>query len=203
MKGVIPVTTAVPRPPLSDEEIIGLLFARSEDGLAQLQAKYGRSCLRIAKNVLHNDQDAEECVNDTYLKIWESIPPNRPASLLSYALTVVRHIALNRRERDCAAKRIPQEACVPLSELGEYVEDIALPDGEQSTELHRILSEFMDTLSNRDAVIFTRRYWYLDSVRAIAKMSGYTENNIYQRLFVMRGKLREHLIREGYPYETE
>ena len=61
----------------------------------------------------------------------------------------------------------------------------------------------MDTLSERDAVIFTRRYWYLDSVRAIAEMSGYTENNIYQRLFVMRGKLREHLIREGYPYETE
>ena len=203
MKGVIPVTTAVPRPPLSDEDIVDLLFSRSEEGLFQLQAKYGHTCLRIAQNVLHNHQDAEECVNDTYLKIWESIPPNRPASLLSYALTVVRHIALNRREHDSAAKRIPLEACVPLSELGEYLEDIALPDEAHSDELHRILSAFMDTLSDRDAVIFTRRYWYLDSVRAIAKMSGYTENNIYQRLFVMRGKLREHLIKEGYRYETE
>ena len=197
------MTTAIPRPPLSDEDIVDLLFSRSEEGLFQLQAKYGHTCLRIAQNVLHNHQDAEECVNDTYLKIWESIPPNRPASLLSYALTVVRHIALNRREHDSAAKRIPQEACVPLSELGEYLEDIALPDEAHSDELHRILSAFMDTLSDRDAVIFTRRYWYLDSVRAIAKMSGYTENNIYQRLFVMRGKLREHLIREGYQYETE
>ena len=197
------MTTAVPRPPLSDEDIVDLLFSRSEEGLFQLQAKYGHTCLRIAQNVLHNHQDAEECVNDTYLKIWESIPPNRPASLLSYALTVVRHIALNRREHDSAAKRIPQEACVPLSELGEYLEDIALPDEAHSDELHRILSAFMDTLSDRDAVIFTRRYWYLDSVRAIAKMSGYTENNIYQRLFVMRGKLREHLIKEGYRYETE
>lgn len=197
------MTTAVPRPPLSDEDIVDLLFSRSEEGLFQLQAKYGHTCLRIAQNVLHNHQDAEECVNDTYLKIWESIPPNRPASLLSYALTVVRHIALNRREHDSAAKRIPLEACVPLSELGEYLEDIALPDEAHSDELHRILSAFMDTLSDRDAVIFTRRYWYLDSVRAIAKMSGYTENNIYQRLFVMRGKLREHLIREGYQYETE
>ena len=203
MKGVIPVTTAVPRPPLSDEDIVDLLFSRSEEGLFQLQAKYGHTCLRIAQNVLHNHQDAEECVNDTYLKIWESIPPNRPASLLSYALTVVRHIALNRREHDSAAKRIPLEACVPLSELGEYLEDIALPDEAHSDELHRILSAFMDTLSDRDAVIFTRRYWYLDSVRAIAEMSGYTENNIYQRLFVMRGKLREHLIKEGYRYETE
>ena len=203
MKGVIPVTTAVPRPPLSDEDIVDLLFSRSEEGLFQLQAKYGHTCLRIAQNVLHNHQDAEECVNDTYLKIWESIPPNRPASLLPYALTVVRHIALNRREHDSAAKRIPLEACVPLSELGEYLEDIALPDEAHSDELHRILSAFMDTLSDRDAVIFTRRYWYLDSVRAIAEMSGYTENNIYQRLFVMRGKLREHLIREGYQYETE
>ena len=203
MKGVIPVTTAVPRPPLSDEDIVDLLFSRSEEGLFQLQAKYGHTCLRIAQNVLHNHQDAEECVNDTYLKIWESIPPNRPASLLSYALTVVRHIALNRREHDSAAKRIPLEACVPLSELGEYLEDIALPDEAHSDELHRILSAFMDTLSDRDAVIFTRRYWYLDSVRAIAKMSGYTENNIYQRLFVMRGKLRERLIKEGYQYETE
>ena len=197
------MTTAVPRPPLSDEDIVDLLFSRSEEGLFQLQAKYGHTCLRIAQNVLHNHQDAEECVNDTYLKIWESIPPNRPASLLSYALTVVRHIALNRREHDSAAKRIPLEACVPLSELGEYLEDIALPDEAHSDELHRILSAFMDTLSDRDAVIFTRRYWYLDSVRAIAEMSGYTENNIYQRLFVMRGKLREHLIREGYQYETE
>ena len=197
------MTTAVPRPPLSDEDIVDLLFSRSEEGLFQLQAKYRHTCLRIAQNVLHNHQDAEECVNDTYLKIWESIPPNRPASLLSYALTVVRHIALNRREHDSAAKRIPLEACVPLSELGEYLEDIALPDEAHSDELHRILSAFMDTLSDRDAVIFTRRYWYLDSVRAIAKMSGYTENNIYQRLFVMRGKLREHLIREGYQYETE
>ena len=197
------MTTAIPRPPLSDEDIVDLLFSRSEDGLAQLQAKYGHTCLRIAQNVLHNHQDAEECVNDTYLKIWESIPPNRPASLLSYALTVVRHIALNRREHDSAAKRIPLEACVPLSELGEYLEDIALPDEAHSDELHRILSAFMDTLSDRDAVIFTRRYWYLDSVRAIAEMSGYTENNIYQRLFVMRGKLREHLIKEGYRYETE
>ena len=197
------MTTAVPRPPLSDEDIVDLLFSRSEEGLFQLQAKYGHTCLRIAPNVLHNHQDAEECVNDTYLKIWESIPPNRPASLLSYALTVVRRIALNRREHDSAAKRIPLEACVPLSELGEYLEDIALPDEAHSDELHRILSAFMDTLSDRDAVIFTRRYWYLDSVRAIAKMSGYTENNIYQRLFVMRGKLREHLIKEGYRYETE
>ena len=197
------MTTAVPRPPLSDEDIVDLLFSRSEEGLFQLQAKYGHTCLRTAQNVLHNHQDAEECVNDTYLKIWESIPPNRPASLLSYALTVVRHIALNRREHDSAAKRIPLEACVPLSELGEYLEDIALPDEAHSDELHRILSAFMDTLSDRDAVIFTRRYWYLDSVRAIAKMSGYTENNIYQRLFVMRGKLREHLIKEGYRYETE
>ena len=197
------MTTAVPRPPLSDEDIVDLLFSRSEEGLFQFQAKYGHTCLRIAQNVLHNHQDAEECVNDTYLKIWESIPPNRPASLLSYALTVVRHIALNRREHDSAAKRIPLEACVPLSELGEYLEDIALPDEAHSDELHRILSAFMDTLSDRDAVIFTRRYWYLDSVRAIAEMSGYTENNIYQRLFVMRGKLREHLIKEGYRYETE
>ncbi len=197
------MTTAVPRPPLSDEDIINLLFSRSEEGLAHIQAKYGRPCLRLARNVLRNDQDAEECVNDTYLKIWESIPPTRPASLLSYALTIVRHIALNRRERDSAAKRIPHDACVPLSELGEYLEDIALPDESYSEELHRILCGFMDSLSDKDAVIFTRRYWYLDSVRSIAEMSGYTENNIYQRLFVMRGKLREHLIKEGYRYETE
>ena len=158
--------------------------------------------MRIAKNVLHNEQDAEECVNDTYLKIWDSIPPNRPASLLSYALTIVRNIALNRREHDRAAKRIPHDACVPLSELEEYLEDIALPDEGHSEDLHRILCEFMDTLTERDAVIFTRRYWYLDSVRSIAEMSGYSENNIYQRLFVMRGKLREYLMQEGYHYET-
>ncbi|MBR2445101.1 MAG: sigma-70 family RNA polymerase sigma factor [Clostridia bacterium] len=181
-----------------DGEIIDLLFARSEQGLGQIQGKYGKALLQMARNIVKNEQDAEECVNDTLVKIWESIPPNRPGSLLAYALTIVRNLSLNKLQFRNAEKRGGSVVCIPFSELEEHLEGIAVPDESKSQEFQRIINDFLDSLSQKDAVLFVRRYWYLDSIKTLSEMSGYSENNVYQKLFVMRRKLRERLIKEGY-----
>ena len=180
-----------------DGEIIDLLFARSEQGLDQIQSMYGNLFIQVARNILGNEQDAEECVNDTLVKIWESIPPNRPGSLLAYALTIVRNLSLNKLQFRNAQKR-GSVVCIPFSELEEHLEGIAIPDESESKEFERIINEFLDSLPKKDAVLFIRRYWYLDSIKTLSEMSGYSENNVYQKLFVMRRKLRERLIKEGY-----
>lgn len=185
-----------------DGEIIDLLFARSEQGLDQIQGKYGKALLQMARNIVKNEQDAEECVNDTLVKIWDSIPPNRPGSLLAYALKIVRNLSLNRLQALHAEKRGGAAVCVPFSELEEHLEGIAVPDESDAREFKRIINDFLASLSQKDAVLFIRRYWYLDSIKTLSEMSGYSENNIYQRLFVMRRKLRERLIKEGYRDEV-
>lgn len=187
---------------MTDGDIIVLLFARREDGLEQVAKRYGRDCHRIARNILRNEQDAEECVNDTYVKVWGAIPPARPKSLRSFVMTIARNLALDRLRTGHAERRIPSDVCIPLSELEEHLEGIAVSDERMTEDLRRIINEFLDSLSKKDAALFVRRYWYLDSVRRLSEISGYSENNVYQRLFVMRQKLRDRLIKEGYEYEV-
>lgn len=187
---------------ITDDDIIALLFARREDGLEQVAKRYGRDCHRIARNVLGSEQDAEECVNDTYMKVWDSIPPARPKSLRSFVLTLTRNLAIDKLRINRAGRRIPADICIPLSELEEHLEGIAVSDERMTEDLRRIINEFLDSLSKKDAALFVRRYWYLDSVRRLSEISGYSENNVYQRLFVMRQKLRDRLIKEGYEYEV-
>lgn len=187
---------------MTDGDIIALLFDRREDGLEQVAKRYGRDCHRIARNILRNEQDAEECVNDTYVKVWGAIPPARPKSLRSFVMTIARNLALDRLRTGHAERRIPSDVCIPLSELEEHLEGIAVSDERMTEDLRRIINEFLDSLSKKDAALFVRRYWYLDSVRRLSEISGYSENNVYQRLFVMRQKLRDRLIKEGYEYEV-
>ena len=187
---------------MTDGDIIALLFARREDGLEQVAKRYGRDCHHIARNILRNEQDAEECVNDTYVKVWGAIPPARPKSLRSFVMTIARNLALDRLRTGHAERRIPSDVCIPLSELEEHLEGIAVSDERMTEDLRRIINEFLDSLSKKDAALFVRRYWYLDSVSRLSEISGYSENNVYQRLFVMRQKLRDRLIKEGYEYEV-
>ncbi len=187
---------------ITDDDIIALLFARREDGLEQVAKRYGRDCHRIARNVLGSEQDAEECVNDMYMKVWDSIPPACPKSLRSFVLTLTRNLAIDKLRVNRAGRRIPADICIPLSELEEHLEGIAVSDERMTEDLRRIINEFLDSLSKKDAALFIRRYWYLDSVRRLSEISGYSENNVYQRLFVMRQKLRDRLIKEGYEYEV-
>ena len=187
---------------INDADIINLLFTRREEGLDYVAKQYGKECYHIARNVLGSEQDAEECVNDTYIKVWNSIPPARPKSLRAFILTVTRNLAIDKLRTNRAGRRIPADICIPLAELEEHLEGIAISDEHRTEDLRRIINEFLDSLSKTDAALFVRRYWYLDSVRRLSEISGYSENNVYQRLFVMRKKLRDRLIKEGYEYEV-
>ena len=182
-----------------EQEIADLLTHRSEKGIERLDRQYRKLCMHVARNVLGNEQDAEECVNDAYMKVWNSIPPNRPSSLLAYTLTIVRNLSLNKLLYEKAEKRAQNDLCVSLSELEECLTDVS----ENDLDLKDLMDRFLRSLSKKDAVLFVRRYWYMDSVEMLSKLSGYSENNVYQRLFVMRGKLRSLLIQEGYSYENK
>ena len=153
-------------------------------------------------NILAGEQEAEQCLSAALERAWESIPPARPTSLRSFVLTVTRNLAIDKLRVSRAGRRIPADVCVPLSELEEHLEGIAVSDERMTEDLRRIINEFLDSLSKKDAALFVRRYWYLDSVRRLSEISGYSENNVYQRLFVMRKKLRDRLIKEGYEYEV-
>lgn len=178
---------------MEDEKIIELFFARSEQGIRELDRKYGRICHRLSYNIVNNRQDVEECVNDAYLGVWNAIPPAEPKPLLPYLCKIVRNISLKKYYRKEAAKRRSSHT-VAMEEIEAC---IAAPDTVESRmearELARIMEEFLDTLTAENRVIFMRRYWFSDSCRDIAGFVGLTEKNITVRLTRIRGKLKEYL----------
>lgn len=184
---------------MEDEEIIGLFFARSEQGIRELDGKYGKACSRLSYNIVNNTQDAEECVNDAYLGAWNAIPPARPNPLLSYILKIVRNISLKSYWKKMAAKRGGQYT-VALEEIEACIADKnSVEDEIEASELAHIIEKFLDTLTVENRVIFIRRYWFSESCRDIAGYVGLSEKNISVRLTRIRGKLRQYLIeREVY-----
>lgn len=184
---------------MEDEKIIELFFARSEQGIRELDGKYGKACSRLSYNIVNNTQDAEECVNDAYLGAWNAIPPARPNPLLSYILKIVRNISLNSYWKKMAAKRGGQYT-VALEEIEACIADKKSVEEEiEASELAHIIEKFLDTLTVENRVIFIRRYWFSESCRDIAGYVGLSEKNISVRLTRIRGKLRQYLIeREVY-----
>ena len=182
---------------MEDQQIIELYWARSGQAIRESETKYGAFCLSIARNILAQEQDAEECVNDTYLGLWRAIPPARPAPLRTYLCRVVRNIALNAYYKKRAARR-SAAGCVPFEELEDCLAgaDEAV-QALETKELARCIERFLDTLNQEDRVIFLRRYWFADSCRQIAGRVGLSEKNVTVRLTRMRRKLKEHLAGEG------
>lgn len=184
---------------MEDEEIIELFFARSEQGIRELDDKYGKACSKLSYNIVNDTQDAEECVNDTYLGAWNAIPPVHPTPLLSYILKIVRNISLKCYWKKEAAKRGGQYK-IALEEIEACIADKnSVEDEIEASELAHIIEEFLDTLTVENRVIFMKRYWFSDSCRDIAECVGLSEKNISVRLTRMRGRLRQYLIeREVY-----
>ena len=180
----------------TDRHIIDRLFARSEEGLALLQTHYGKLCHRIALNLLGNREDAEECVNDTYLAVWNTIPPNRPASLMAYVGKVTRNIAVScLRKRGAKGRRC--EGTVLLDELAECLPDIDTPDPADDLTLREALQSFFDGLSEEDRAIMVRRYYDGEPTEAIAVSLGLRHGTVRVRLHRLRERLREHLEDRG------
>lgn len=183
---------------LEDSQIIELFFARAEQAINELSAKYGTVCGRIAGNILKNDLDAEECVNDTYLAAWNTIPPQRPDPLRTYIFRIVRNIAIAKYHAKTSQKRNSYYD-VALEELENCLAaPVTVWQEISARELSRQIDRFLATLDEESQVMFVRRYWYADSILSIAERFHMSRNNVSVRLSRIREKLRAHLKKEGF-----
>ena len=177
----------------TENAILDLFFARDERAITSAEREYGGFCMNVAMNILHKTQDAEECVNDTWLKAWNSIPPQRPSPLRAWLGRVTRNLALSRYRYNHAARRdADMTAC-----LEELEGCIAMPDSDAG-QLPALLDAFLGTLPPTDRKLFVGRYWHRYPTAALAKGYGLTENAVYVRLARVRDKLRDYLEKEGF-----
>ena len=179
---------------MDDQQIIALLFARNEQGLKELEQKYGTRLKHRAMGILPKE-DAMECVNDTYLAVWNSIPPKLPEFLFAYTAKICRNLALNRVEWANAAKR--KAVIMELSdELAQCIPDTSVTMEQQ--ELAQRISNFLKTLPVNKRNLFVRRYWYGESIKELAAAFGYRESKVKSILFRLRNQLGKELKKEGY-----
>ncbi len=176
---------------MQDTQIINGLFDRNESVLSEISEKFGKLCLKVAYNILNNREEAEECVNDTYLNVWNSIPPAKPDNLRAYVCKIARNLSLNRLKYNSAQKRSPG-SLISLSDLEEKVGE--QPDYEN---IGGLLDKFLETEKPESRIIFMRRYWFLDSIEEIAMMYNYSESKVKSVLYRTRGRLEKFLKKEG------
>ena len=183
---------------LEDREILELYWARSEQAILETGRKYGAPVGRVARNILGDAQEAEECVNDTWLAAWNSIPPQRPDPLLTYLCKIARNGALSRRRRSLAQKR-NSSFDLALEELEEVLSTPGSPERDyEARELAHAVNGFLGSLPREDRIAFLRRYWYGDPVKLIAARLGSGEHRISVRLSRIRKNLKSYLEKEGY-----
>ena len=182
---------------MEDNEIIELYWQRSQQAIAETDGKYGGRLQSLSMNILHDREDAEECVNDTYHATWNTLPPKRPSYFFAYLAKLTRNFSFVKYDYYHAQKR-----SVTVVELSEEIENcIPAPnDLEQkmdSEEIGRIISEFLLKQPAEMRMIFVRRYWYMDSVRDISQIFHVSESKVKSVLFRMRNKLRKYLEEGG------
>lgn len=178
---------------MEDEAIIELFFARSERAIKELDLKYGKVCRKISSNILQSTQDAEECINDAYLGVWNTIPPERPNPLLAFLCKIVRNLSIMRYHRNTAIKRNSYYD-VAIEELESCLASPVTVEKEvEISELTHIIDSFLETLSQENRVIFMRRYWFSDTYTDIAERVGLTEKNVSVRLTRIRKQMRDYL----------
>ena len=181
---------------MEDEQIIELYFRRDQDAIVQTELTHGAKLNTLAHRILMNHEDAQECVSDTYMKAWETIPPTRPTYLYAYLAKICRFLCFGRLDWNNAAKR--KAEIVELSaEMELCIPDPARERQMESQELAGLLNEFLETLPEESRKIFLRRYWFGDSVTEIARRYGIGESKVKTRLFRTRNALRSFLEKEG------
>ena len=182
---------------LQDSQIIDLLFERSEQAITELSEKYEKLCRKVAVNILGNEEDSLECINDSYLGVWNTVPPEKPENLKYYLLRFVRNNAI-KRYRSNSAKKRNSYYDASLQELEECLpSDSSIEKELTSKEITEIIDGFLSKQSIENRVIFIRRYYFSDSIADISKRMSLTENNISVRLNRIRKSLRNHLEKEG------
>lgn len=181
---------------MDDREIVALYWERSENAIVETQRKYGGFCRSIAYNILNSEQDAEECVNDTWRGAWDSIPPKRPEKLASYLGKITRNIALNRYTHNRAKKRSGGMELI-FDEVKEFIPDRENGNITEQIHLKTAINSFVDSLPKETRAVFVRRYWYMSDVSEIALDYGLAEGNVRTILMRTRKKFKEYLENEG------
>ena len=183
---------------MEDSRIVALYWERDESALTHTREKYGAYCHAIAWQILHSREDAAECENDTYLRAWNNMPPDRPQGLRAYLGAITRRLSLDRWRQRTSQKRGGGEVALSLEELGECVSHPdTVPDTVEAGEMAAILSNFLRSLPSAECDVFLRRYWYFDSVAQIARRYGYSESKVKMTLKRTRDSLRAVLEKEG------
>lgn len=180
---------------MEDAQIIALFFARNEDAIQETDAAYGGRLNTLARNILLSHEDAEESVNDTYMKTWKAIPPHRPQYFFAFLAAICRHLSLDRLDWNQAAKR-NVEVVALTEEMENCIPDTSHDRRMEGKELGRIIDAFLETLPKETRRIFMRRYWYADTIAEIARRYGMTESKVKMQLSRTRAKLCAYLEKE-------
>ena len=178
---------------VGDQTVVNMFWQRSEEAITRCEALYGAYCQTIAYNILRSVQDAKECVNETWLKAWNAIPPARPRSLKTYLGRISRNLALDRYEKAHAKKRGGGEVDIALEELAS----LQAPETSEEGEIARIINGFLHQVPAEHGDMFVKRYWYLMTVKEIACQYDCSTSKVTSILFRMRRRLRLNLESEG------
>ena len=183
---------------MKDDAIVKLFWDRDEDAVAEAKREYESYCVYVARNLLHDARDAEECLNDVLLAAWKSIPPQKPSNLKLYLGKLTRDIAVDCLRKKTAQKRFPEETASSLDELEEVIGDNDVETSIREEELAQLVSAFLRSLRTDERNIFVRRYWYFDSVKSICQRYGFGQSKVLVSLKRTRDKLARYLKKEGY-----
>lgn len=181
---------------MEDSKILDLFFARNEDAIGQTDKAYGRRLHALAMGIVKNNQDAEESVSDTYLRAWNTIPPQKPKYFFAYLARICRNLAIDKVNWNSAAKRKAQVVAL-TEEMEMCIPDTKRDRELESRELGRILDSFLRTLTPGNQMIFLRRFWYADTIGEIAARYHLSESAVQMRLSRTKNKLGTYLEKEG------
>jgi len=181
---------------VTDIQIIELYWARNEEAIKETDLRYGKKLHNLADKIVQNFEDAQECVSDTYLKTWDTIPPQRPEYFFAYIAKICRNFALGVLDWKSAAKR-KGEVVSLTQEMEACIPDPSNERKLEGQELGEVLNRFLESLSKDSRVIFLRRYWYLDTVAEIASRYGISQSKVKTQLHRTRAKLHSFLEKEG------
>lgn len=188
----------------NDETIVDMYWQRNEEAIQVTDKKYGKFLFTIANNIVHDRLDSEECVNDTYLGVWNKIPPAKPNVFKMFIAKITRNISIDRFRSKNAQKHVPSEMMTSLEELdGCLACDLTVEEEYEVRELSRVLNSYLRTLNGRNEFIFVCRYYFSDTIATIAAMLRISEATVYNALAKMRAELRKCLEQEGYLDEKE
>ena len=181
---------------MDDLKIIELYFERDEQAIKETDKKYGKLCHSIAYNILKNNEDSEECVNDTYVGVWNAVPPTRPNNFMAFVCRIARNLSLKRLEFMKREKR-SSDVLISIEELEAILPDERYAPNITDEEIGKLISKFLRSQKNDVRNVFIRKYYLFDSIGEIAERYSFTESKVKNMLFYTRNKLREYLIKEG------